>query len=570
MIRADLAVDFDPPRRSAVVRGTLTLRNRSESPIDTVWVLVRRDIARASVSIVGAREVTYDERFRVRALVPERPMQPGDSTTMEYEFMIDRGGVRADDFNRDVARNGSYLTAMTIMPVMGYRAGYELSNPLERRKRGLGEPTADPITPAAIDSLTRETRRAGTALSWITLRAVLSSTDGQTALGPGRVVRSWRDGDRQYAEYRVDSPMPGFFAFAVGRFAVKRAQHGAVQIEFWHHPEHAQNVDRMMAAAASTLDLMGARIGRYKYETLRMVEVPSGWQFGAFATPGMLFFTENRGLLADPRDGDVDLLTRRVAHEVAHQWWGHAVSPLNAPGAATIVETLAKYAEQRVVADVRGEGALPAMLAFDHDRYLSGRGTDETAEPTLLTASDQAHIYYGKGTLAMHAMRDELGDSAVTRALATLYAREHGPFGAATAAELQALLRAEARTEESRLLVDEWFADRVLYDLRADTAVAIRIGAAYQVRAVFSVGRTALRGGRDVALAVEGLPMEVTVYGADGETVMHSSIVRVLHGRVELSVDVNGLPHAVEIDPRMLRIDRDRSNNRLMVAFSQQ
>jgi hypothetical protein len=568
IVSVDVAVDFDPPRRSATVRGTLVLKNRTSSPIDTVWVQVRRDIERASVSMDGAREVGNDERFRLHVLVPTRPLQPGDSATMRYECVIDRGGVRAGDFDRDVASNGSFLTAIAILPVFGYRAGYELSNPSERRKHGLGEATSDSLSASVLDSLERETRRAGSALSWITLHAVLSSTDGQTPLGPGRLVRKWVEGNRRFAEYRVDSLAPGIFAFAVGHFDVKRVQHGAVPMEFWYHPAHAGNVDRMMAAAARTLDVLEAQLGPYPRETLRMVEVPSGWPFGAFATPGMMFFTENRGLLSDPRRDDVDLLTRRVAHEVAHQWWGHSVSPLSAPGATVIVETLAKYAEQRVIAAVHGEDAVTAMLAFDHDRYLAGRGTDATAEPTLLTAGDQQHIYYGKGALAMQAMRDALGDPAVTSALARLYAREHGPFGAATATKLYGLLRAEARSDDVRVLVDEWFTDRVLYDLRADSAVARREAGAYGVYAEFTVGRTVVQGRAEVPTSADGALMDVVVYGADGATVLHRDRVRVSNGRAVLSLAVRAVPGTVEIDPGMLRIDRDRSNNRIAITLT--
>jgi hypothetical protein len=62
--------------------------------------------------------------------------------------------------------------------------------------------------------------------------------------------------------------------------------------------------------------------------------------------------------------------------------------------------------------------------------------------------------------------------------------------------------------------------------------------------------------------------MDVVVYGADGATVLHRDRVRVSNGRAVLSLAVRAVPGTVEIDPGMLRIDRDRSNNRIAITLT--
>ena len=561
----DIAVDFTPRARRAQIRGTLTLHNRSALPIDTVWIAERRDASYSLLELAGATEVARQDRFGMRAFALQAAMQPGDSSTLLYALTLDRSGIRADGFSQDIAANGSYLTMSSAMPAFGYRSGYEISDRTERSARHLGPATAALLPHASIDSLTQLARTGARPNSWFTVHATLSTTDAQTALGPGTLERTWTDGDRRYFDYRVSKAMPPRFAFASGRYAVERVQQDSVTVELWYHPGHARNVSRVLHAATQALSLLGSRFGEYPSRTLRLIELPAGWPFAGFAMGGMLLFTEDRGLLTDVRASDVDLLTRRVAHEVAHQWWGYVVDPLHVLGASVIVETLAKYSEQLVVEAEHGTDALPAMIAVDHDRYLSGRAVAAEQEAILVEASvDEAFLDYGKGAVAMHDLRQVLGDSAITVALRTLIARDGGPTGAATAPMLHALLREQALTTAARWRVDEWFSGRVLYDLRVDSASAVPEGVHYRVHARFSTRRVTVGENAERVEAVDGELFDVDILGDDGG-VLFRGTVHARDGAAELSAVVLQRPNVVRIDPSVRRLDRERSNNRRIV-----
>ncbi|MBK7905807.1 MAG: hypothetical protein IPJ78_04505 [Gemmatimonadetes bacterium] len=564
----DIAVDFTPRARRADIRGALSVRNRTSSAIDTVWLTIRREARDVRVAVREGTQVHHDPRFGVRAFAFVSPLQPGDSTTIEYSFSIASDGIRADGYNPDVSSNGSYVTMLVAMPSFGYRASYELGESRERARRGLPPASAGLSPHVAIDSLTRVARAEAQPDAWLTLRATLSTTSGQTALGPGALVRSWKAADRSYFEYRVDDRMPARFGFASAEYAVRRDSADGVLVEFWHHPDHGRNAERFVDAATASLRIFSARFGRYPHKNLRLIEVPGRWPFAGFALSGMIMFNEGRGVLTDARVDDVDLLTRRVAHEVAHQWWGYAVSPLEVRGATTIVETLAKYSEQLAVEHTRGAAALPQLIAYDHDRYLSGRVWDAEPEPALVESSDQDYLYYGKGAVAMHALRGALGDSAVERALRTLLATEGGPQGAATAPQLHALLRSEAVTEGDRSLVDEWFTERVLYDLRVDSAWVEPRPDGYLLRAEFHAVRVRLTDGGERDEPAEGQRFDVAVRdGAD--SVLHRGSVVATRRGASLSMALSGMARSVEIDPWIRRIDRERSNNVRRVVLRQ-
>ena len=58
------------------------------------------------------------------------------------------------------------------------------------------------------------------------------------------------------------------------------------------------------------------------------------------------------------------------------------------------------------------------MLAYEHEWYLRGRGGERGMEPPLALAERQEYVYYHKGALAMHALRDAVGEERLNQALA--------------------------------------------------------------------------------------------------------------------------------------------------------
>jgi hypothetical protein len=567
VVHVATTVQLHPETRRAAVDAALVLENRWSRDLDTVWVVAPRDLRDVRATLDGATLARHDSRFGVYTFVPARPLAPGARTTLHFATTIDRGGVRATGFDGDVAGNGTFLTSVDALPTLGYRAGWEIDDPAERRRAGLTTPASTLAPLAAADSV-RAAPREG---AWLTLDATVSTSDDQTAIAPGRLVRAWRDGGRRWFHYVADRPMTPRFGIVSARYAVRRVTHAGVDVEVWYHPAHAVNVDRMLAAATRTLDVLGARYGAYALPQLRVAEVPRWSSFGALSLPGMIFFPEDRGLLSDasPRaERGVDLVTRRVAHEVAHQWWGHTLDAAPMAGATTLTETLAKHSEQLVVAAMHGDGALPAMLAFDEDRYLAGSAQEPAAEPTLLDAGSQPYLYYGKGAVVMHALRELLGAAAVDRALASLLRAHAGPSGMATTLDLRDALRAEARSDADRALVDEWLGERTVYDLRADSATAVPLGGGrFRLSARVGAAKVARDGGAERPRSTEGEPVDVAVYDDRPEVgrLLWSGTRRVASGRVDLELELAGRPAWVVVDPAVARIDRDRTDNRRRV-----
>ncbi|HEV7242178.1 MAG TPA: M1 family aminopeptidase [Thermoanaerobaculia bacterium] len=533
-IRAN--VDLHPEDGSYRLRGEYVLVNETTQPIHEVLVAVRRDANAATIAMSSAREIKRDERFNQYLITLESPLQPGAHTTLRFDVNYPNRGFVSSDAN--VVENGSYLMSFMAFPSIGYRWTYEIEDPRERRRLGLGASSA-PDQPEIA------------ATDWVDLDLTVSTARDQIAIAPGRLLRDWQQDGRRFFRYKTDKPILNIFSIASARYAVKKETHGGVALELYYHPGHDVNAERILRASKDTLAHLSEAFGPYPHSHLRIVEVPAHWQFGGFATPGVIFLNETRGFLIDARDPRrLDLVYRRVAHEVAHQWWGHTVSAASGPGATTITESLTKYSELLMLEREHGREAVRESLTHELDRYLSGRTGETDKEPPLARAGRQSYLYYPKGAIVMYAIKDLIGEKAVNDALRTFVREQGGPHRNPTMTGL-------LQTLPRHPLIDEWMNDVVLYDLELESANARKLAdGRYEVKMRVSATKQReagpklpLRESIDIGMfSEENIPLYVAKHPLKD-------------GLNEVTVIVAKEPAFAAVDPYVTRIDRNRFDN---------
>ncbi len=133
------------------------------------------------------------------------------------------------------------------------------------------------------------------------------------------------------------------------------------------------------------------------------------------APPGVVFltkeaFTPLQDELSRTFSEDVNA---RLAHEVAHTWWGH-VAMWPSPEDQWIAESAAEYFSAFAIGNlwkkVKFAEALDKWRAIS--RFVKDRGTVLLASQLSgeLAGEDRVGLLYGKGPLVLHALRQELGD----------------------------------------------------------------------------------------------------------------------------------------------------------------
>ena len=64
-----------------------------------------------------------------------------------------------------------------------------------------------------------------------------------------------------------------------------------------------------------------------------------------------------------------------------------------------------------------GPQKMRRFLKYELDSYLKNRGGELIEELPLRLVEDQPYVHYRKGSLAMYALKDAIGEDAVNRAL---------------------------------------------------------------------------------------------------------------------------------------------------------
>jgi ABC-2 type transport system permease protein len=541
------AVDIFPSERRARIAGEYLVRNDHDRPLQTILVTLPRGASDVSVDVPSSRrssDRTTDSRFGVHRFDLDHPLRPNDQTKVSFAMTLGDG----------VEQNGTVLMTSSSFPSLGYRANYEITDPRERAKRRLGTSSTPEVADSDAASSTSEMER-------VTLDATVSTSSDQTAITSGHLDRQWTANGRRWFHYRSDAPMRNRFTFLSARYAIATAKAGDVDVTIAYHAAHSANVKAMLDAAVRTLDYCSNAFGRYPYRQLKLAEAPSSG-FGGYALPDTILFSEQRMFLVDARDANrPDLVTRRVAHEVAHQWWGYQLVPQSRGGATTLTESLAKYTELMMLERLRGRDQVRELLDIELDRYLAGRSREEQRERTLANAGDQPYIYYSKGALVFQAVRDLIGEDALNAALRKLLDENRE---AATTLDLLRQLR-NVSTPAQFAIIDEWFEKIVLYELAVDTVdvkplpggsfrVGAHVSAAKREAAENSVEHDVpLDESIDVALFRSG--------GIDSANLVATQRVPMHTGANEIAFVTREKPTFVVADPELLRIDRNRADN---------
>ncbi len=563
-----LHVELHPSVRKAEIRGTYRLENRTGRAISTVHLVTRPDVPPRIKFDRPARMTLADEDLGYRIYTLVSPLRPGDSLRLEFEVRFAPHGFPNRGADTTVVQNGTYIEHSSEvppggrrwLPVIGYQPAGELDNTADRRKHGL------PPRPAVRSLYDVAARQETAGREKTEFEAVIGTDADQIAAAPGALRRSWSENGRRYFHYVADAPIRNMYAIFSARYAVHKARWKDIEIEVLHHPGHAWNVERMAKAVAVSLDYHTRNFGPYPYRQVRLVEFPrtSGGGVRLTALPGMIIYTESFSF-ANPQEDrrDIDYPFAILAHEVAHEWWGHQLVPAIVEGAPLLTESLAWYSAMNAVEETYGREHLERLVEVMRREYLKPRAT---AEVSLLRAVDRFEVSR-TGPFAMYALRETIGEEKVNAALRTMLDRfDSGQPPYPTSLDLYAQLRA-VTPAPSHYLLKDLFEEITFWDLRT-SAVRVKpaAGGAYEVTLDLEAYKLKVgAASREKRVPMEDL-IEIGVYGPSKDHWSLSETLylqkhRIRSGAQSITVTVPRRPASAGIDPNFILLDRNREDN---------
>jgi ABC-2 type transport system permease protein len=558
-------IDIFPETQGLVMKGFETLENKSEQAIERLYYNIDQDFE-TSFDRLDAKLIEEYPELNYFVYQLDSPLGPGEKMTVDYTVKLQRTGFENQPSSRGVVSNGSFFNNQ-IAPQLGYQSAFELSNKKERKKRGLEQKQVMP----ELDPNNRDARRnhyISNNSDWVTVESVISTSDDQIAVGPGSLVSSWQEAGRRFFHYRLDHPSLNFYSFVSAQYEVATRQWNGVDIEVYYHPEHYWNVDNMLRSIRKSLEYYTQQFGPYKHQQARILEFPRVASF-AQAFPGTMPYSEGIGFIANLKDKEsIDMVYYVVAHEMAHQWWAHQLIGANMEGATVLSETLSQYSALMVMEQEFGRDQMRKFLKYEMDGYLRGRGSEARQENPLIKVNpDQSYVHYQKGSVAMYALKEMVGEETINSALRKMiqrFAYAEPPYP--TSIDLMNALKEEI-DPEIHYLIEDLFEHVTLYDNRTLSAEVRRLSdEIYEVELHVSCRKLRvdeLQVEKDVEMDDW---IEIGAYAAapkgkkTGE-LLHRERIRVKDGEHRFKFQTSQPPYTAGLDPLYLMIDRVPDDN---------
>lgn len=240
-------------------------------------------------------------------------------------------------------------------------------------------------------------------------------------------------------EYLLDAvnPHPAPYTMVLaGNYKTYREIDGriAVRVHSYAH-ENRRQVRSIAAQAREFIRFFEDKLGGYPFGSLDIVELPDGVEFG-LAGPGLIvlsrdsFHPEEAHKVPDGR-----LWARaRLAHEIAHQWFGHKAVVASAED-RWLTESMAEYLAGLAIRSVReparpSAGPFRRMLArwkkeacrCGSHAAIRGAGSGrDSGDPLIWRA-----LLYNRGPLVLRMLHSMIGEEQFTGVLRTYLAMSEG------------------------------------------------------------------------------------------------------------------------------------------------
>jgi ABC-2 type transport system permease protein len=473
LVAAKVRADLEPERGAFTASGTFTFVNKTAVAIDSVVITTSHPEIRLDTLAWDrpATRVLDDSAKGTRIERFQPALAPGDTVRLRYRGRWEQKGFRNAGPRTVVVENGTFVNS-EYYPVLGYQDGAEVASDEDRKKEKL--PPRERMN-SIDDEPARGDTYLNTGADWIDFEAVVSTAPDQIAIAPGYLQKEYTENGRRVFEYKMDKPIHNFFSFLSARYEVMRDTFQGVNLEIYYQKGHEFNLDRMMESMKASLTYFGTHFSPYQFRQVRILEFPRYAGF-AQAFPNTVPYSESIGFIlrASGDDDDLDMPFFVTAHEVAHQWWGHQVTGANVQGSTVFSEGLAEYSALTAMEKRFGQAHIQKFLAHELDRYLIGRTNETKREMPLMLVENQPYIHYNKGSLALYALRDYIGEDSMNAALSRFVkdkAFQMPPY--TTAREFVGYLR-DVTADSLKPVITDLFETITLWDFKTEDAAATR------------------------------------------------------------------------------------------------
>jgi len=547
-------VDIFPGEHRVSARGTYQLVNSNNVALDSFVIslptqlLIFGNLARGMEIeklefSVPTSQVVADKKLGFYVYDLDQPLLPGDSCLCEFQVTVSKKGFANSKVSKQIVENGTFINSYLLFPNFGYNRVKELKHPDVRKRFNL------PPRPRMM-SIEQENNHPLIS-NRANFEAVVSTSEDQIAIAPGKLIKEWKNGNRNYYRYKSEGKIWTFFTFQSARYETQKSTWKEIPVSVYYHQEHDYNVDAMLDGIKCSLDYFTKTFSPFEEGDVKVVEFPRYSSF-AMSMPNTIPFSEELGFIANvDRESEdfIDYPFFITSHEVAHHWWGNQVVAAEVQGGLLIDESLAEYSAMMVTEKRYGKDHIRRLKKYKLDRYFEGRSNEITSEMPLNLMEDQGYLHYDKGGLVLHAIQEILGEEAMNRALKSMIGEFRyfdGPLPKST--DLIESIRDETPDDLQNMITD--FFERItLYDFRLEIEKVVESrDDKYQIGINLLADKSYVDGVGNEEPAELNDWINIEVYTSRGDLILAES-VHVGASTTPIKLKVNQKPHKIVIDP---------------------
>lgn len=549
-------VDIYPSDQKYTVSADYQLVNKNRVPVKQVFISETKKLS--AISLENAKLIFKDSVFGTYLFEFDQPIPPLQTTRLRYQL-----SHQSLPFNPDysIVKSGTYLRHEFFDPVLGYKKDLELSDPQERKKRGL---------PQAGKKLSEDQLLRPVAENVdISFETVVSTSADQVALAPGTLMREWTKDGRNFYRYKYLEENIPVIAYISARYASRKTSCHGIEVEHYYQPGHDINLPTIEASTCATLAYCIENFGPYPFNHLNVAETTSYFPWSGAAQPGLINMTEDKLYLVDISKNKTSyLVAKQTAGQIAHHWWGMSLKPKRVPGSGFLTFGLTEYTAALVLESLYGKGAIWNLSKSFNERYFRGRTYAAVKEPPLYLERGEKYLMDGKSGLVLLSIHDLIGEEKFNTALRTLLhqSSKDPAYKAHTLDFIDALHQITSLEEQK--LINEWMKQIIRYEVAVENVRYKRLpDGQYEIKTSISAKKfKTLPSGKEIAISLDE-PLKIGGFDKHPKDIGKADQIPYLkehriQGRLTtIKITLDSLPRYISVDPFLTRPDRNYTNN---------
>jgi hypothetical protein len=256
------------------------------------------------------------------------------------------------------------------------------------------------------------------------------------AMASGSTVRRAEEGEDNVLEVRSELPS-SLTAVIAGRYQFNELTRDGLTVRVATYAgRNARSQEQLTELAFAMIDHMEKFLGPFPVTEFNIVQVNDlGW---GQAPLGMMLITNeafDRALPPEIGHFYTQGVNERFAHEIAHQWWGHALRWPN--GEETwLSESFAEYSAGLMIKRSQGKGVFDNLKATWKLRAKEATRVAPIAMANRISRKDpqtgfeqRFGLLYAKGPWLLTRLHEEIGDEKFLTFLKSYQKTLHGKAG---------------------------------------------------------------------------------------------------------------------------------------------